>query len=422
MPAFSHRFQNKKETSRSTKDTQEREISAQNTPLIRASRVTLKNSVSKWQLMNAQRGHSGHPSMRHCGTRARFGTPSVNAVSGAKRASYKGRFACGSPWCVHCSHYRQDKASDEIARVLMNKDVKAAYFVTLTLKKTGTIKETQRALSNLYARWFKAVKRKGEIWNGEDFKISFIRSFDITANPYETNGSKTHIHIHSILILNKEWDFEEFGKGKWRRFARKLGFEASERAQDIVPIRMSGMDARRAGRYLHKDLSSELNSKNKISKTVNATGLGGLLNRIIQGCEQSKALYRLITGELRGAKATTRGKIWRNLAGIEEEKEEEVNQEDFEEKTLPASVILTICPVVFRVLVKRFGEFGETYPLILAQGFADNERKWVEEFCQFQRLVCPSIIKSEREAEEMLYSFFSATGRCMRNAYSAIAA
>jgi hypothetical protein len=266
------------------------------------------NRYQRYKLLKTQRQYAPTRSMSKCGC---AGNDVCVNVSKGGNAYYDGVKYCKSPHCVMCSLYRAQTIVPKIDYAInqIYGSGGECYFITFTIGKED-LREAKDILSKSLNLWRTSIYNK--IKRKYGFQCGYIRSFDTTFRPKNTD--RFHLHIHMILSVSKPIDQDWFlmeSKDAWIRSVSKYGGDACLNAQKVEALDRSKAHTE----YLTDtmkvayELTSAYKTETKLTESVS---LYGLLKRIEEeGNDQDIFTYRTFISVMKGTKATISSGIFK---------------------------------------------------------------------------------------------------------------
>jgi hypothetical protein len=347
----------------------------------------------------------------------------VTGRTSTNRARNVGIYRCRNSFCVSCSTQRTTMIAERVTNVVTDQLISGnkAYFGTLTMSKQSAFADSHKILSDCWTEFNRQfgqhIKRKsgGDCWYGG------IRGFDVTFKPYSNTKTPFHLHIHFVMVFEKEYFSYDWIKSeianRWCRVLAKHGSKGSIGAQDLQEIGSSEIEA--ALRYT---VDPAKVNKSVQKKEVSSAGFelsGAYKDRSVWGMTYIEmldhyketgdgrvrdVLQEFYNGVYRKRQMSTFGK-WRHLEKEMKEIEESIEhdhgheeEETDEEGLYPdETVYLEYTKVVHNILLR----YAPEYPLELVESVMRGHR--LTEYQEFDALTRSIPYKDEYSKDDWCF-------------------
>jgi hypothetical protein len=301
---------------------------------------TFTGTAFRVSLMEVQREHAPHKSMRACLTRVLHGLTDVVITATGKRLNLSGLFLCRSPTCSFCAGKRAAETADTLSRG-MRRAIQKGYMMrmlTLTIPTgVGVGVGDQKALlheaKNIFQRDVSNLLRR---FYGASV-VGLAWSYDITIR-YTHRGWGAHLHMHCVLVSDGGHGIGESRLfGVWRDAVAKVAPKVSVSSKGFYA--RSPASEKQASRYI---MGKFLKGAMEVAGTRNKHGRDGAMGwfQFLQyikatGDLGAVALYQSVIAAFKRKHWSNTGKVFGALADeFVSEPDEEGQQEEPEEHLL----------------------------------------------------------------------------------------
>lgn len=272
-----------------------------------------------WDVLRVQWKGSGSRSLRSCMRKPLTKSQtSIEYRATENGASVHNVFMCRSSVCAgYCSRIKTQNFSNKLQKALIEAENRGykSYFYTLTIQSGASIKEQQTLLAKAYRSFTKEVSRKAR---NSGVKCGFAFQYDSTFS--NNNDYSCHLHIHGLMICEKEFIIEKECFSIWERSVKAnsySGYYVSSSAFYLKEVKTG--EAKQVSRYISKFLKSSYEISGSSGKKR------GFYQLVLDADKNENAfkVYNEYVSCFFKVHYSSTGKFISSLIGEEEEKEEE---------------------------------------------------------------------------------------------------